>query len=87
MRRQNPSEKKQRNHRFQRLMLAFSHRYPGTADANLALEKGEIHCRATSLGSGVRCGAGSNLAKKRFHQFTRSHSGKARPQSSRRRLP
>jgi tripartite-type tricarboxylate transporter receptor subunit TctC len=25
--------------------------YPGTADANLALEKGEIHCRATSLGS------------------------------------
>jgi tripartite-type tricarboxylate transporter receptor subunit TctC len=25
--------------------------YPGTADANLALEKGEIHCRATSMGS------------------------------------
>jgi tripartite-type tricarboxylate transporter receptor subunit TctC len=25
--------------------------YPGTADANLALEKGEIHCRATSTGS------------------------------------
>jgi tripartite-type tricarboxylate transporter receptor subunit TctC len=25
--------------------------YPGTADANLALEKGEIHCRATSVGS------------------------------------
>ena len=36
---------------------------------------------------GVRCGAGSHLTKKRFHQFTRSHSGKARPQSSRRRLP
>jgi tripartite-type tricarboxylate transporter receptor subunit TctC len=25
--------------------------YPGTADANLALEKGEIHCRATTIGS------------------------------------
>lgn len=25
--------------------------YPGTADANLALERGEVHCRATSVGS------------------------------------
>jgi tripartite-type tricarboxylate transporter receptor subunit TctC len=40
--------------------------YPGTADANLALEKGEIHCRATSLGSVFGAEPGRTWLKNRF---------------------
>jgi tripartite-type tricarboxylate transporter receptor subunit TctC len=40
--------------------------YPGTADANLALEKGEIHCRATSLGSVFGAEPGRTWLKKGF---------------------
>lgn len=40
--------------------------YPGTADANLALEKGEIHCRATSLGSVFGAEPGRTWIKNRF---------------------
>jgi tripartite-type tricarboxylate transporter receptor subunit TctC len=40
--------------------------YPGTADANLALEKGEIHCRATSLGSVFGAEPGRTWLKTRF---------------------
>ena len=51
--------------------------YPGTADANLALEKGEIHCRATSLGS-VFGPSRTHLVKNPFHLHPRSHGGEAR---------
>jgi tripartite-type tricarboxylate transporter receptor subunit TctC len=40
--------------------------YPGTADANLALEKGEIHCRATSLGSVFGAEPGKTWVKTGF---------------------
>jgi tripartite-type tricarboxylate transporter receptor subunit TctC len=40
--------------------------YPGTADANLALEKGEIQCRATSLGSVFGAEPGKTWVKTGF---------------------